>query len=127
MDEAAKFSQPHEVANNKDIDYTTCKEPAEWNINPKGCYFHYCDNETIHGLEYLDFPFEAVPADMTIVCDMSSSIGTKRVNWNRVGVVYAGASKNLGPAGVTVLIARNDFIPNPRPATPLLLDWQVFA
>lgn len=129
MGEAAKFSQPHEVACNKDVDYRTCKEVADWNIDPSGRYFHYCDNETIHGLEYMEgeFPFEQVPEGMTIVCDMSSSIGTKRINWDRTGVVYAGASKNLGPAGMTLLIVRNDLIPNPRPATPFLLDWEVYA
>lgn len=104
---------PHEVANNSDIGYRTAKEPAEWNLNINGRYFHYCDNETIHGIEYNEFPFEKVPEGMTIVADMSSNIATKRIRWDRLGVVYAGASKNLGPAGVTVVIVRENLIPNP--------------
>ena len=103
--------QPHEVANNSQLGYKTCTDPSEWNINPDARYFHYCDNETIHGLEYNEFPFENVPEGMTIVADMSSNIATKRLNWTRLGVVYAGASKNLGPAGVTIVIVRKDLIP----------------
>jgi len=70
---------PHEVANNSDTCYKTVKEPSEWNIDRSGRYFHYCDNETIHGVEYNEFPFEHVPEGMTVVADMSSNIATKRI------------------------------------------------
>lgn len=124
--EAKKYQNPHVVATNKS-DYNTCPEPSEWNIDPNAKYFHYCDNETIQGLQFLDFPYEQVPENMTIVVDMSSSICTKRINWNRVGVVYGGASKNVGPAGACVVIVRRDLIKAPRANTPMLLSWKEFS
>ena len=56
-------------------------------------YFHYCDNETMQGFEFSDFPFGKVPEDQILVADMSSSITTRPIDWRRFGVVYAGAQK----------------------------------
>lgn len=63
---------------------------------------------------------------MTVVCDMSSDIGSRKIEWDKYGVIYAGAQKNLGAAGVTVVIIREDLIGNQAPDTPFILDWNLF-
>ena len=90
-------------------------------------YFHYCDNETIQGFEFKDFPFDKVPEGQILVSDMSSNFMTKPVDWSKYGVVYAGAQKNVGPAGVTIVIVRTDLIAGHRSDTPLLCDWETFS
>ena len=125
--EAKKYCAPNEVANNKASGYTTIAEPADWNVNQEAKFFHYCDNETIQGFEFAEFPFDKVPAGQTLVCDMSSNFCTKPIDWSKYGVVYAGAQKNVGPAGLTFVIARNDLIPGHRSDTPLLCDWETFS
>ena len=63
---------------------------------------------------------------MTVVCDMSSDIGSRIIDWDNFGVIYAGAQKNLGTAGCTVVIIREDLIGHQSPDTPFILDWQLF-
>jgi phosphoserine aminotransferase len=70
--------------------FTTIPEPAKWIIDKEAAYFHYCDNETIHGVEFKDFPFDII-GDLPLVCDMSSNFCTRPINWEKYGVVYAGA------------------------------------
>lgn len=65
-------------------------ESKMWKIDREGAYFHYCDNETISGLEFNEFPFELI-GDMPLVCDMSSSFGTKFIDWSKYAMIYAGA------------------------------------
>jgi|Transcript_6311 phosphoserine aminotransferase len=128
IDEARKYCNPNEVANNKPSGYTTIAEPADWNIDASAKFFHYCDNETIQGFEFGDgFPFDRVPEGQTLVCDMSSNFLSREVDWSKYGVVYAGAQKNVGPAGATIVIVRNDLIAGHRSDTPLLCDWETFS
>ena len=126
--EAKKYCTANVVADNKGTGYTTVADPSEWNIDPNAKFFHYCDNETIQGFEFSDqFPFDKVPAGQTLVCDMSSNFLTQPIDWSKYGVVYAGAQKNVGPAGVTFVIARNDLFATHRSDTPLLCDWLTFS
>ena len=90
INEAKKYGNITEVANNKDLKYTTIAEPADWNINADAKYFHYCDNETIQGFEFAQFPYDKVPAGQTLVSDMSSNFCSKPIDWEKYGVVYAG-------------------------------------
>jgi len=118
---------PNEMASGADSKYTQIEEPSKWNIDKNGSYVHYCQNETVHGFQFQDegaatFPFEMFKG-MPIVCDMSSDIGSRRVDWNKFGVVYAGAQKNLGAAGCTVVIVREDLIGHQAKDTPFLLNW----
>ena len=62
-----------------------------------------------------------------MVCDISSNITTRHIDWSKFGVVYAGAQKNIGPAGVTIVVVRNDLIAGHRSDTPLLCDWETFS
>ena len=84
-------------------------DPSTWVLDKEAAYFHYCDNETIHGVEFNDFPYELVK-DMLLVCDMSSNFCTRKVDWEKYGVVYGGAQKNIGPSGVTIVVVREDLI-----------------
>ena len=79
INEAKKYGNVTEVANNKESKYTTLAETADWQINADAKYFHYCDNETIQGFEFSSFPYEKVPAGQTLVCDMSSNFCSKPI------------------------------------------------
>ena len=127
IDEANKYCVTNEVANNSSNGYTTLDEPEHWKVDANATFFHYCDNETIQGFEFQEFPHEKVPEGQHLVCDMSSNFLTKMIDWSKYAVVYAGAPKNVGPAGVCFVIARNDLIPGHRSDTPLLCDWEAFS
>lgn len=119
--EAKKFcTKANEVANNSSTGYSTV--PDEWQIADNATYFHYCDNETIQGIEFHDFPFDRI-GEQTLVSDMSSNFCSKPIDWSKYGVVYAGAQKNVGPSGVCFGVIRNDLIPGHMKETPLLCDW----
>lgn len=126
ISEANKYCEANEISNNKKHSYQTVDSPDEWKIAEDASYFHYCDNETIQGFEFHTFPFDKVPADQTLVCDMSSNFCSKPIDWSKYGVVYAGAQKNVGPAGVAITIVRDDLIGKQRKDTPLLCDWSTF-
>ena len=125
--EGSKFVKATEAANNKSIKYASIADPADWNIDPKARFFHYCMNETIQGFQFHDFPYDAVPEGQHLVSDMSSSFTAGPIDWSKHAVVYAGAQKNLGPAGATVTVVREDLLGNPRPDTPLLCDWTIYS
>jgi len=87
-------------------------------------FVHYCDNETGTGFEFNgNFPYEKF-GDTPIISDMSSNIGSKPIDWDKLGGVYACAQKNLGPTGVTVLIIRKDLIKDPLPICPTSISWK---
>jgi phosphoserine aminotransferase len=79
----------------------------------------------VNGFEFnwKTFPFHLIPKDIPIVADMSSNIGTNHIPWDKLGVVYAGAQKNLGVAGCTVVIVREDLMGYKCKDTPILADW----
>lgn len=87
-------------------------------------YVHYCPNETISGVEIFDIP---EVGDAVLVADMSSTILSRQIDISRFGLIYAGAQKNLGPAGVTIVIVRDDLIGKARPATPSIWNYQIQA
>ncbi len=89
--EAKKYCNANEVANNIKDKYAFIKPAEEWNIKQDATYFHYCDNETIQGFEFTDFPFHVIPEKQLVVCDMSSNFCSKKIDWSKYDVVYAGA------------------------------------
>jgi phosphoserine aminotransferase len=116
-----------EIATNIPNSFAWISEPEEWNIRPDAAYFHYCDNETIQGFEWHDFPFDKVPENQILVCDMSSNFCSRPVDWSKFGVVYAGAQKNVGPAGVCIAVIRKDLLGKwKRSDMPMLFDWELF-
>ncbi|MDN3517681.1 3-phosphoserine/phosphohydroxythreonine transaminase [Aquisalimonas lutea] len=97
---------------------------SEWNLDPKASYLHYTPNETISGVE-----FHWVPdaGDVPLVADMSSTLLSRPIDVSKFGVIYAGAQKNIGPAGLTIVIVRDDLIGEAMPHTPTFLSYKVQA
>lgn len=103
-------------------DYTSIPAKSEWNLNPEASYVYYCANETIHGVEVHDVPeTNGIP----IVCDMSSNILSRPVDVSKFGVIFAGAQKNIGCAGVTLVIVREDLLGKALKETPTIFDYKV--
>lgn len=100
----------------------------KWNIDPEASFFSFCSNETVNGWEWdFDyFPWHLIPKDCPVCIDMSSNIGTNYIPWDKVGVIYAGAQKNLGTAGCTVIIVREDLMHHAVKDTPIMNDWKTF-
>ena len=129
-------NQPVELACSKPCNYTKMTKSSEWKkIHPNASFVHYCQNETVHGYQFKDgldddqsthFPFHLVPQGVPVVCDMSSDIGARPIDFTKFGVIYAGAQKNLGTSGCTVVIIREDLIGKQAKDTPFLLDWNLF-
>lgn len=97
--------------------------PTEWDINPKASYLHFTPNETIEGIEIPWVPKTNIP----LVVDMTSVILSKPINVNDYGVIYAGAQKNIGQAGLNVVIIRKELIQDPLPSTPTLYSYKIQA
>lgn len=118
--EAKRFCNVNVVATN------THEIPAEkeWQLSADAKYVHYTPNETIGGLE-----FQSIPnvGDKILVADMSSTILSRPVDVTKFGLIYAGAQKNIGPAGLTIVIVREDLLGKARAGTPTMLDYKVAA
>lgn len=125
FNEAKKLGDITEVIKPQDA-YTGCPEFSEWTVTEDAKYFHFCDNETVHGVEFNNFPYEELK-DQLLVVDMSSNFCTRPIDWTKYGVVYAGAQKNVGPAGVTITIVREDLLGKAQKDTTSMLDWEVTA
>ena len=124
MVEAQKYGSVRCVASSRDDNYTHI--PA-WNtadFNPGAAYFYITTNNTIFGTRFADLP---ETGNVPLVADMSSNILSEVYDVNRFGVIYAGAQKNIGPAGVTLVIVRKDLLGRALPCCPKIMDWQKMA
>ncbi|KAG0726239.1 putative phosphoserine aminotransferase [Chionoecetes opilio] len=122
--EAAKYGQVSEVVPRAGR-YVGVPPPATWTLDPQASYVYYCANETVEGVELQSVP--EVPAGVPLVCDMSSNFFTRPFDVSKFGVIYGGAQKNIGCAGVTMVIIREDLLGNPLPVCPSVLDYTVTA
>jgi len=122
--EAARFCSANVAADAADSNYSHIPAEGDWNKTPNAAYLHYTPNETIGGVE---FHFIPETGDVPLVADMSSTILSRPIDVSRYGVIYAGAQKNIGPAGITVVIVRKDLLERFRPETPTLMTWKAFA
>lgn len=122
--EASRYCQVNSVASSKAQAYTTIPPLADWKLNPEAAYVHYVDNETVNGVEFSDIP---VVGNVPLVSDMSSNILSRQVDVSRFGLIYAGAQKNMGPAGITVVIVREDLLGDVLPYTPTMFNYKVHA
>ncbi len=103
--------------------YTDIDDFSSWDIDANGAYLHYTPNETIAGME-----FDYIPdINMPLVADMSSTILSKEIDVSKFGIIYAGAQKNIGPAGLTIIIVREDLIGNVVANQPLLFDYETYV
>lgn len=98
---------------------------SQWSISPEAAFVHYTPNETIDGVEFHDTP--DIPPSIPLVADFSSSILSRPVDVSRFGLIYAGAQKNIGPAGLTVVIIRDDLLSEVRSGVPDLMTYRVHA
>ncbi len=104
--------------------FTTVPERASWRLDPGAAYVHYTPNETIGGVEFHEIP---ETGDVPLVADASSTILSRPLDVARFGLIYAGAQKNIGPSGLTVVIVREDLLGGVANGTPVMLDYKVHA
>ena len=111
------------ITNDKDGS-TSIIAPKDWPLNPDAAYVHYCPNETVNGIEINEIPeTNGVP----LVADMSSTILSHEIDVTKFGVIYAGAQKNIGPSGLTIVIVREDLLGKAQKATPCIMNYQTSA
>jgi len=119
--EAKKYAKVNIAASAEDRNFTYVPPQSAWKLDPNAAYVHCCTNETIGGVEYQWTPDTgAVP----LVADMSSHILSRPVDVARYGVIYGGAQKNIGPAGLTIVIVRDDLLDRALPITPSAFHWK---
>src|SRR5438105_3156204 len=117
--EAKKYCAVNVAASAEAGHFTSVPKQDTWKLDPNAAYVHICANETIGGVEYHWTPDTG---DVPLVADMSSNILSRPIDVGRYGLIYAGAQKNMGPSGLTVVIVREDLIGQPLPITPSAFD-----
>ena len=122
--EAKRFCKVNLAGTSEPDKFTSVPRQGDLDLNPEAAYVHYTPNETIGGVE---FPFVPDTGDVPLVADMSSTILSRPIDVSRYGVIYAGAQKNVGPAGLTLVIVRDDLIGQPLVGAPTMFDYQVHA
>lgn len=122
--EAMKYGEAKIIASSKDDNFSRIPVVTRDDISPDADYVHICFNNTIYGTKFNYIPDTG---DIPLVADMSSCIISEPIDVSKFGVIYAGAQKNMAPAGVTVVIVREDLLGNARPDTPAMLNWQLMA
>jgi phosphoserine aminotransferase len=122
--EARKYAQVNVAASGKGNGYTAVPDRSTWQLDPQAAYVHICSNETIGGVEY---GFTPDVGDVPLVADMSSIILSQPVDVQRYGLIYGGAQKNIGPAGLTLVVVREDLLGGALPITPSAFNYQVVA
>jgi phosphoserine aminotransferase len=119
--EAKKYCTVNIAASSEDTDFTYVPARETWRLDSNAAYVHVCTNETIGGVEYQWTPDTG---DVPLVADMSSHILSRVIDVTRYGVIYGGAQKNVGPAGLTLVIVRRDLLDRALPITPSAFHWQ---
>jgi phosphoserine aminotransferase len=124
LKEASRFGEVNIVASSAGDNYRTIPPQATWQSNPDAAYFHYVDNETVNGVE---FPATPRINYAPLVADMSSNILSRVIDVNDFGLIYAAAQKNMGPAGITLVIVREDLLGDALPSTPSMFNYTLHA
>jgi len=122
--EAKKFGGVNVVASSEDKNFSYAPRQDQWKLDPNAAYVHYTPNETIGGVEIFWTP---ETGNVPLVADMSSCILSRPMDVSKFGMIYAGAQKNIGPAGVTVVIIREDLIGHCVASAPAMMDYKIHA
>lgn len=122
--EAKKYGTINLAASSADQNHTYIPAQDQLILDPEASYFHYCANNTIYGTEWQYVPDTG---DVPLVCDMSSDFLSRVVDVSKYGIIYGGAQKNLAPAGLTIVIVRDDLLGHELPYTPLMLEYKLMA
>jgi phosphoserine aminotransferase len=120
--EAKSFCEVAIAASSEDRKFTYA--PKQWNVRPDAAYVHYCSNETIGGVEYHAIPYAG---PVPLVADASSHFMSRPIDVAKFGLIYAGAQKNVGPAGLTIVIVREDLVGSAAKGTPTVMDYKLQA
>ena len=121
--EGRRLTQVNVASSSEASNFTTIEAQSDWSVTPNAAYLHYCPNETIGGLEFGFVPESSAP----LVADMSSTILSRPIDVTQFGVIYAGAQKNIGPAGLCIVIVKRALLGRAREDTPAMLNWQMAA
>ncbi len=121
--EAKRYCEVNVVASSEADNFASIPAFESWKLNQDAAYLHYTPNETIGGVEFFWTP----EVDVPVVADMSSTILSRPIDVNKFGLIYAGAQKNIGPAGLTIVIVRKDLLGKAHPLCPVGMDYQVAA
>ncbi|MGB3449121.1 MAG: 3-phosphoserine/phosphohydroxythreonine transaminase [Giesbergeria sp.] len=127
--EARKYAaEANIIASGEDRGFTTLPDPSQWRPSKGASYLHLCSNETINGVEFHELPdLRALGVDTPLVIDFSSHVASRPVDWSRVGLAFGGAQKNLGPAGLTLVVVREDLLGHALPTCPSAFDYKIVA
>jgi phosphoserine aminotransferase len=126
--EARKYCDVQIAASNEAGGHLELPAPKDWNLRRDASYVHVCTNETIHGVEFQTLPdLKSLGCDAPLVIDFSSHVASRPVDWSRVGLAFGGAQKNLGPAGVTLVVVREDLLGHALPACPSAFNYKTVA
>lgn len=121
-EEASRYGECSVIASSKDKTFSYIPELDKSKFNPTADYFHICQNNTIYGTRFTDLPDTG---NVPLISDMSSCILSEPVDVSKFGIIYAGAQKNMGPAGLTVVIIREDLVGNARESCPTMFNYQI--
>ena len=122
--EASRFCEVNIAASTEAANFTYAPAQQELRLSDDAAFVHVCTNETIMGVE---FPYVPETGDVPLVADMSSHILSREIDVSKYALIYAGAQKNIGPVGLTVVIVREDLIGQPLPGMPALMDYKLHA
>jgi phosphoserine aminotransferase len=126
--EAEKYCQTHIAGNGKAGGFTSIPVAGSWQLSANASYVHICSNETIHGVEYHNLPnLKELGSKAELVIDFSSHVASRSVDWARVGLAFGGAQKNLGPAGLTLVVVREDLLGHALDICPSAFNYQTVA
>ncbi len=121
--EAKRVGRVNVAASSADQNYNYIPDVSDWKLDAHAAYLHFTSNNTIYGTEFKQDPIAEVP----LVCDASSNFLSRPIDVDRYGLIYAGAQKNIGPAGVTVVLVKDNFLQNRNVDLPTLLDYGTHA
>jgi phosphoserine aminotransferase len=126
--EASKYCTVNVAASTAPDGHTSLPNPASWQLTHGASYVQLCTNETINGVEVHALPdLKALGSEAPLVIDFSSHVASRPVDWSRVGLAFGGAQKNLGPAGLTLVVIRDDLLGQALPACPSAFNYKTVA
>jgi len=124
VNEAKKYGEINVVATPTTVDgLNTIAAQEDWQLSEDAAYFHYCPNETVDGIEMNEEP----KVDVPLVADLSSTILSREIDVSKYGLIYAGAQKNIGPSGLSIVIVRDDLLGHSLPVTPSIFDYKLLS
>jgi len=122
MREAGRYCRVNVAASSAETGFD--RMPQSWHLDPDAAYCHITSNETANGVQFHDIPESS---ELPLVADMTSDFLSRPIDFSRYGLIYAGAQKNIGPAGLTIVIVRDDLLGRAHPATPAVFNYRVQA